>query len=93
MLDDHDGAAQPIRLEAELEPGLNVEHVPGEALRERAAEERVAGALVRRHRSVSGRPKAGKSSGYLKKCMSVISPDSISTRLIAKGLASAPSPR
>ena len=93
LLDDHDRVGYATRLEVELEPGRNSEDAPGEAGGERIAKERVAGALASGHRSVSGRPKAGKSSGYLKKCMPATRPDSISTTLIANGLASAPSPR
>jgi len=63
LLDEQDGVGQLVRLRAELEPGRNPEEAPGEPRAERAAKERLAGALVDGHRSVSGRPNAGKSSG------------------------------
>ena len=63
LLDDPHGVGQATRLQAELVPGSNSEDAPGEALGEGIAKERVAGALVRGHPSVSGRPKAAKSSG------------------------------
>src|SRR5262249_28554428 len=69
LLDDHDRIGQLTRLHAKLEPRRNLEDTPGEALGERAAKQR-AGALVRGHHGLSGRPKAGKSSGYRKKGMS-----------------------
>jgi len=62
LLDDHDRIGQLTRPHAKFEPRRNPEDTPGEALGERAAKQR-AGALVRGHHGLSGRPKAGKSSG------------------------------
>ena len=63
LLDDHDGVGRENQLQVELEPGRHSKDPLGEALRERIAKERIGGALVRGHFNVSGRPKAGKSSG------------------------------
>src|SRR5438270_9131450 len=91
LFDDHDRVRQATRLQATPEPGRNSEDAPGEPGRERTAKERAAGALVHGHRRVAGRPKAGKSSGKRKKCMSATRPDSIPTTWIPNALAPAPS--
>ena len=92
LLDDHDRVGRGVR-KVELAPGCDSQHAPGKARGERIAKERIASALFCGHPRVLGSPKAAKSSGYLKKCMSAIRPDSIVTTLIANGSASAPSPR